>query len=94
MGLPEGSPISSVGCYAVFLRAFAAGFGSILFCDLAFSFAANSCFTLKAIASVSTLYVWAAARRTFPPSDCVLAESRMTVSTISFPSALSSALGL
>jgi hypothetical protein len=49
---------------------------------------------LRAMASVSTLYAWAAARRTFPPSDCVLAESRMTASTISFPSALSCALGL
>jgi hypothetical protein len=55
MGLPGGRPISRVGCYAVFLRAFAAGFGSILFWDLAFSLTANSCFTLRAMASVSTL---------------------------------------
>jgi hypothetical protein len=59
---------------------------------LALSLAANSCFTLRAIASVSTLYVWAAARRIFPPSGCVLAESRMMDSTISFPMALSSDL--
>src|ERR1017187_5275778 len=55
MGLPRGRPISRVGCYAVFLRAFAAGFGSILFWDLAFTLAANSCFTLRTMASVSTL---------------------------------------
>jgi len=57
--------------YAALRGLLAAGFGSTFFCSLAFSFAANSCFTLRAMASVSTLYVWAAARRTLPPSDCV-----------------------
>ena len=54
-GLPGGRPALTLSGYAVFLRAFAAGFGSILFWDLAFSLAANSCFTLRAMASVSTL---------------------------------------
>ncbi len=52
--------------------AFAAGFGSGFAAFLAFSFTANSCFTLTATASVSTPYAWAAVRRTLPPSDCDL----------------------
>jgi len=31
--------------------------------------------TLRATASVSTPYAWAAVRRTLPPSDCDLADS-------------------
>ena len=40
---------------AVFDCAFAGGFGAAFFAVLAFSFSANSCLTLAAIASVSTL---------------------------------------
>lgn len=55
-----------------------------------FSFAANSCFTLRAMASVFTLYVLAASRRTV--AVFVLdAASRMAVSIIRRESVLSSA---
>ena len=81
-------PQRRCGSYAAF--AFFAGFGCAFastFVDgssesLAFSFAANSCFTLRATASVSTLYAWAAALSTFPPSDCDRAGSRITISTV------------
>lgn len=39
-------------------------FAPDFFVACAFSFAANSCFTVRAIASVSTLYALAASRRT------------------------------
>ena len=63
MDLPEGR--SKDSRFAKRLAfAFAAGFGSGFVAFLAFSFAANSCLTLRATASVSTPYAWAAARRT------------------------------
>lgn len=40
---------------AAFLLVFTLGFGAAFFTSLAFSFAANSCLTLAAMASVSTL---------------------------------------
>jgi hypothetical protein len=76
MGLPGGRPISRVGCYAVFLRAFAVGFGSILFWDLAFSFAANSCLTLRAMASVAKDRRAADRRRLTPYSENGVAQLR------------------
>jgi len=54
-GLSEGRPALFAFCYAALRGLLAAGFGSTFFSDLAFSFAANSCLTLRAIASVSTL---------------------------------------
>ena len=52
---PKAGPRRRVSIYAVSFRAFVAGFDSALFSGLAFCFAANSCFTLRAMASVSTL---------------------------------------
>jgi hypothetical protein len=52
---PEADSLSSLSGYAALRGLLAAGFGSTFFSDLAFSFAVNSCFTLRAMASVSTL---------------------------------------
>jgi hypothetical protein len=54
MGLSKDRPILDA-YYALFFNIFGTGFGSIFCATLAFSFAENSCFTLRAIASVSTL---------------------------------------
>src|ERR1035437_8902662 len=56
--------------------AFAAGFGA----SLAFSFAANSCLTLRLMASTSTLYAVAASRSTWA-AVCRVAACRMVIST-------------
>ena len=55
VGLPEGRPNRESGSLGSLLQCLRRGFGSIFASDLAFSFAANSCLTLRAMASVSTL---------------------------------------
>ena len=72
--------------YAAFFEVLAAG-SAVFF---ALSFAANSCLTLAAMASVSSLYVLAASRSTVVGFDCE-AASRMLVSTSSRESVPSSA---
>ena len=60
------------------------------FDNFAFSLAANSCLTLRPMASTSTLYAVAASRRTCA-AFCRVAAWRMVISTNRPPSALSSA---
>lgn len=50
-----GKPALKKFCYAVFLSVLLAGFGLTFLSIFAFTLAANSCFTLRAMASVSTL---------------------------------------
>src|SRR6266851_210390 len=52
---PQAGPFGSVQNYAAFFEVLAAGFGCTFWPDFAFSLATSSCFTLRAMASVSTL---------------------------------------